>query len=116
MELVQKGAHQSTVHIMAREQESTGMVRIPVRIRDLKRIAIFTKSRIMNVEEVQNLELYGFDAENNTFTSLEGLRFKWTISRANGAEKPSSAGAVEKIPLKSSSLYMPLDTRKRLEA
>jgi hypothetical protein len=57
-----EGAFQSTVHIIAREQESTEVVRIPVRVRDLKRIAIFTKSRIMNIEEVQNLELYGFDA------------------------------------------------------
>ena len=53
---------------------------MPVRVRDLRRISIFTKSRIMNVREVQNLEIFGFDAENNTFTSLEGLRFKWIIS------------------------------------
>lgn len=33
----------------------------------------------MNLKEIQNLEIYGFDEENNTFTSLEGLRFKWTI-------------------------------------
>ena len=33
----------------------------------------------MNIKEIQNLEIYGFDLQNNTFTSLEGLTFEWQI-------------------------------------
>ena len=29
----------------------------------------------MNLKEITTLEIYGFDAQNNTFTTLEGLRF-----------------------------------------
>lgn len=38
----------------------------------------------MNIKEIQNLEIYGFDSENNTFTSLEGLTFKWEIVNEDG--------------------------------
>lgn len=80
VELAHEGQYPSSVFVVARGKSNTDLISIPVRIRDLTRISIFTKSRIMDIKEVQNLEVYGFDSENNTFTSLEGLRFKWTIT------------------------------------
>lgn len=70
VELVKDGQYPSSVYITARDRASTELINIPVRIRDLKRISIFTKSKVMNIKEIQNLEIFGFDSENNTFTSL----------------------------------------------
>ena len=61
----------------------------------------------MNIKEVQNLEVYGFDSDNNTFTSLEGLTFQWDIMNEDGE--------LIKIPLNEASLFMHLDTRRKLE-
>ena len=69
------GGFLSSVYITAKDVKSSELINIPVRIHDLDKIAIFTKSRIMNLNEIQTLEIYGFDSDNNTFTSLEGLRF-----------------------------------------
>lgn len=79
VQLMHMGAYPSSIYITATDRETNELTNIPVRIRDLERISIFTKSRVMNIREIQNLEVYGFDKENNTFTSLEGLRFKWTV-------------------------------------
>ena len=79
VEVVQSGAHHSTISIAAVEQSSQSSLLIPVRIRPLSRITIVTKSRMMNIRELQKLEITGYDAEQNTFTSLEGLRFKWRL-------------------------------------
>ena len=38
---------------------------------------------MMNIKEVQRLELFGFDVDENTFTSLEGLRFKWRLEQSS---------------------------------
>ena len=54
-------------------------MKIPVRIRKVNKITISSKSRMMNIKEVQRLELIAFDNDGNTFTSLEGLRFKWKL-------------------------------------
>lgn len=70
VELVKDGQYPSSIYITARDRSSTELINIPVRIRDLKKISIFTKSKIMNIKEIQNLQIFGFDSENNTFTSL----------------------------------------------
>jgi hypothetical protein len=37
----------------------------------------------VDVGDVQLLELLGYDAEGNVFTSLEGIRFTWIIEQNN---------------------------------
>ena len=69
------GGFLSSVYITGKDEKSSEFIKIPARIHDLYKIAIFTKSRIMNLNEIQTLEVYGFDTDDNTFTSLEGLRF-----------------------------------------
>lgn len=81
IEVVQPGPHYSTISISAVEQSSQTSLLIPVRIRPLSRLSIVTKSLMMNIRELQKLEITGYDAEQNTFTSLEGLRFRWTLEQ-----------------------------------
>ena len=62
---------------------------------------------MMNIKEVQRLELFAFDKDENTFTSLEGLRFKWRLEQANNI--------LELVPLVNAKLYLPLRTRENIE-
>jgi hypothetical protein len=102
-EVVQPGAHYSTISIVALEQTSQSSLLIPVRIRPLSRLSIVTKSRMMNIRELQKLEITGYDAEQNTFTSLEGLRFRWRLEQ--------DGKIITKVPLTQAQLYLPLRTR-----
>lgn len=107
VEVVQAGPHHSTISISAVEQSSQSALLIPVRIRPLSRLSIVTKSRMMNIRELQKLEITGYDAEQNTFTSLEGLRFKWRLEQ--------EGVIINKVPLTQAQLYLPLRTRELLE-
>jgi hypothetical protein len=49
-----------------------------------------TKFRRINVGDLEVLELLGYDEEGNVFSTLEGLRFEWTIGTSN----------LEYVPLK----------------
>lgn len=61
----------------------------------------------MNIKEIQKLELYAFDVDGNTFTSLEGMRFKWTLQQ--------DSQIIELVPLHNAHLFLPLKTRENLE-
>jgi hypothetical protein len=58
---------------------------------------------MMNIKEIQKLELFAYDADENTFTSLEGLRFKWVLEQ--------TSQIIESVPLSHAQLYLPLKTR-----
>jgi len=62
---------------------------------------------MMNIRELQKLEITGYDAEQNTFTSLEGLRFRWTLEQ--------EGEIINKVSLTQGHLYLPLRTRELLE-
>ena len=47
--LQHEGKYSSSVYITAKDQESSELASIPVRIRDLERVSIFTKSKVMNL-------------------------------------------------------------------
>lgn len=49
------GPYPSSIYITAKDQTSTELINIPVRVHDLKKISIFTKSKIMNLKEVTTL-------------------------------------------------------------
>lgn len=55
---------------------------------------------MMNINEKQDLTLYGYDADQNRFTSLEGLKFKWDLIDPNNV--------LQKISLKDSHLILSL--------
>ena len=62
---------------------------------------------MMNIREIQRLQLFAFDKQGNTFTSLEGLRFKWELQQDNQI--------LELVPLQNAHLFLPLRTRQLLE-
>ena len=66
-------------------------IKIESRVGRVARIEITTKFRTIDVGEQQMLEIVAFDAEGNTFSSVEGMRFLWTIE---------SDGMLENVPLK----------------
>ena len=55
------------------------------------------------MKEIQKIELFAHDSEENTFTSLEGLRFTWTLEQ--------KINIIETVPLANAQLYLPLRTR-----
>ena len=62
---------------------------------------------MMNIKEVQRLELFAFDNDENTFTSLEGLRFKWRLVQ--------DTKILESVPIVNAKLFLPLRTRENIE-
>ena len=49
------GAFPSSVYVTAEDVGAEDMFNIPVRIRRISRISIMTKSRMMNIKEVQKI-------------------------------------------------------------
>jgi hypothetical protein len=107
VQVVRAGAYTSSCCITATDTASESVLNIPVRIRKLVKIAIATKSRMMNIREIQKLELFAHDADENTFTSLEGLHFAWRLEQR--------AQIIESVPLAHAQLYLPLRTRENIE-
>jgi hypothetical protein len=107
VQVVRGGAYTSTAYITATDTTSESVLNIPVRIRRLHKIVIATKSRMMNIKEIQKIELFAHDADDNTFTSLEGLRFAWRLEQRTNI--------IESVPLVHAHLYLPLRTRENIE-
>jgi hypothetical protein len=51
----QVGAYSSSIYVGADDSDSDSGFKIPVRLRKLNKISIFTKSRMMNIKEIQKL-------------------------------------------------------------
>jgi hypothetical protein len=83
VKVVQPGPYSSSIYVTASDAATDSILNVPVRIRKLNKIFIATKSRMMNLKEIQKIELFAQDSEENTFTSLEGLRFTWTLEQKN---------------------------------
>jgi hypothetical protein len=101
------GAFPSSIFVSADDANSESLIKIPVRIRRIDKITIASKSRMMNIKEIQRLELFAYDAEENTFTSLEGLRFKWELIQ--------TSSILDLVPLSHAHLFLPLRTRESIE-
>ncbi len=71
----------------------------------LNRIEIATKLRTLYIGGYEELQLRGFDIDNNTFSTLEGMRFQWEVTPSN---------IIEFVPLKSSAIKS-TELRKKLE-
>lgn len=106
MQVVQPGAYSSSIYVTATDTATESVLNIPVRIRKLNKISIATKSRMMNLKEIQKIELFAHDSDENTFTSLEGLRFVWTLEQ--------KLQILETVPLDHAQLYLPLRIRENL--
>lgn len=50
-----------------------------VQVAKISRLQILTKKKTVLVDELETLELQGYDVKGNVFSSLEGLPFSWTI-------------------------------------
>lgn len=107
VQIAEAGPFSSSIFVTATDLSSEAILNIPVRIRRLNRILIVTKSRMMNLREIQKLELFAYDSDENTFTSIEGLRFSWQLEQ--------STNIIEPVPLLNAQLYLPLRTRENLE-
>lgn len=56
-------------------------MRVESKIARVIKIGILTKLRTIDVGDLSVLEIIGYDKEENSFSSLEGLRFEWSIQQ-----------------------------------
>lgn len=68
-----------------------------MRLAKLHRIEVLTKFRIMNLHQIQEFYLIGYDEHGNSFSSLEGLKFQWTIDQQERV--------AERITIKESNIF-----------
>ena len=62
---------------------SGDVLKAEARIAKLNQIEILTKVRTIDVGDIQVLEALGFDDQGNSFSTLEGLRFKWELDQSD---------------------------------
>ena len=60
-------------------KETGDILRCESRVAKVHRIEIMTKLRTIDVGDVEILEVLGYDKEGNVFSTLEGMRFEWSI-------------------------------------
>lgn len=75
--------YSNTVWITARDKDTGSEVKVESRVADLKRIEILTKIRNVHIENFEILELIGYDAVGNAFTTLEGMKFEWALEQTS---------------------------------
>lgn len=60
--------------------ETNDVLRVESRVAKIHRVEILTKLRTIDVGDVEILEVLGYDQEGNVFSTLEGVRFEWSIA------------------------------------
>jgi hypothetical protein len=59
--------------------DTKDILKVESRIAQVSRIDILSKFRTIDVGDIQYFEIIGYDSEGNSFSSLQGMRFEWTI-------------------------------------
>lgn len=68
------------------------MLKIEAKIAQVAKIDIITKARTIDVEEMQVIDIIGFDKDENKFSTLEGIKFEWNLAKCENI--------LETIPLR----------------
>lgn len=63
--------------------ETGDVLKVEAKIAEVAKIDIITKSRIIDVGDMQALEIVGYDKDGNMFSSLEGVKFEWAVSKCD---------------------------------
>ena len=63
--------------------ETGDLLKVEAKIAEIAKIDIITKSRIIDVGDMQALEIVGYDNYGNMFSSLEGVKFEWAVSKCD---------------------------------
>ena len=74
------------VWLTATDLETEEILKCEAKVKPITRLQILTKFRTLDVGDHEQVELIAFDEENNSFTTLEGLKFEWSVrgeGRAN---------------------------------
>ena len=79
------------------EDEDNNRLQCEVQVATVESLQLLTNFRVLHVDDNEMVSLQAFDSEGNVFSSLEGLRFKWT------AHPP---GIVEVMPLTKSAVQV----------
>ena len=61
--------------------DSGDVFKVKSKISKIHKILIATKLRTIDVGDVQVLEVFGYDQDENVFSTLEGLRFHWKLEQ-----------------------------------
>ena len=68
--------------VTARDLATGAELRSEVYITSVARLELITRIRRFSVGEIEAIQVQGYDRFGNTFSSLEGLEFKWTVGDA----------------------------------
>lgn len=66
---------------MPLRSETRDILKCESRVTNVHSIAIMTKLRTIDVGDLEELHIIGYDKEGNVFSSLQGLRFSWSIDQ-----------------------------------
>lgn len=67
--------------VSAREKNLGAELRSEVYLSSISRLELVTRIRRLSVGEVEAIQIQGFDRFGNTFSTLEGMEFKWDMTR-----------------------------------
>lgn len=85
--------------IVSAKDSKTGLdLRSEIHVTTLSRLEVVTRIRRLSVGEVEAIQVQGYDRFGNTFSTLEGMEFKWEVSPRSTGGDISILGIV---PLKS---------------
>jgi nuclear pore complex protein Nup210 len=88
-------------------RDSGDVLKCESRVADIKRVEILTKLRVIDTDNYEVFELIAYDRMGNSFSSLEGVRFDWSI------EQPSALASF--VSFKDASIKT-TETRMQIEA
>ena len=74
------------VWLTASDIETGEILKCEAKVKPIRRLQILTKFRTLDVGDHEQVELIAFDEENNSFTTLEGLKFEWSVQGQGRAD------------------------------
>lgn len=81
-----KNNYDGIVWLKANDVETGEFLKCEAKVKPIKRLEILTKFRTLDVGDHEQIELIGYDEENNSFTTLEGLKFVWSVQGVGQAD------------------------------
>lgn len=78
---VNNKSYPGVIWITATDIETGDVLKCEARVAVINRIEILTKLRTIDVGNFEELEILAYDSEGNSFSTLQGMKFEWSIDQ-----------------------------------
>ncbi|CAD8116683.1 unnamed protein product [Paramecium sonneborni] len=80
VKVITKTPSQTFIYVKSKSSDTTQFI-VEVVVQEISRISIITKQKQLDLDTQEELHVQAYDDKDNTFTTLEGLKFNWIVGQ-----------------------------------